>query len=75
MVPGTGGTRTAAITGAYVALVDAVRWLRARKDISKDPIHGAVAAISVGVYPGMPVRDMDYAENTACDTDRETDVK
>ncbi|MEO6137698.1 MAG: ribonuclease PH, partial [Luteimonas sp.] len=64
-----GGTRTAAITGAYVALVDAVRWLRARKDISKDPIHGAVAAISVGVYRGMPVLDLDYAEDSACDTD------
>src|SRR5687767_15194799 len=47
-----GGTRTAAITGAYVALCDAVRWLRARKDIAKDPIFGAVAAVSVGVYRG-----------------------
>ncbi len=64
-----GGTRTAAITGAYVALVDAVRWLRARYDIKKDPIHGAVAAISVGVYRGMPVLDLDYAEDSACDTD------
>ncbi len=64
-----GGTRTAAITGAYVALVDAVRWLRARNDIKKDPIHGAVAAISVGVYRGMPVLDLDYAEDSACDTD------
>jgi ribonuclease PH len=64
-----GGTRTAAITGAYVALVDAVRWLQARKEISKDPIHGAVAAVSVGIYRGMPVLDLDYAEDSTCDTD------
>jgi len=64
-----GGTRTAAITGAYVALVDAVRWLQARKEINKDPIHGAVAAISVGIYRGLPVLDLDYAEDSTCDTD------
>jgi ribonuclease PH len=64
-----GGTRTAAITGAYVALVDAVRWLMARGEISKDPIHGAVAAVSVGMYRGVPVLDLDYAEDSDCDTD------
>ena len=64
-----GGTRTAAITGAYVALVDAVRWLQKRKDISKNPIIGAVAAVSVGVYRGTPVLDLDYAEDSDCDTD------
>jgi ribonuclease PH len=64
-----GGTRTAAITGAYVALVDAVRWLRARRDITKDPVFGAVAAVSVGVYRGVPVLDLDYAEDSDCDTD------
>ncbi|MGV8944263.1 ribonuclease PH [Thermomonas sp.] len=64
-----GGTRTAAITGAYVALIDAVRWLQARKDITKDPIVGAIAAISVGVYRGVPVIDLDYAEDSDCDTD------
>jgi ribonuclease PH len=64
-----GGTRTAAITGAYVALVDAVRWLQKRKDIAKDPIHGAIAAVSVGVYRGVPVLDLDYAEDSDCDTD------
>ena len=64
-----GGTRTAAITGAYVALVDAVRWLRARREITRDPIFGAVAAVSVGVYRGVPVLDLDYAEDSACDTD------
>ena len=64
-----GGTRTAAITGAYVALVDAVRWLLARREISRDPVFGAVAAVSVGVYRGVPVLDLDYAEDSACDTD------
>jgi ribonuclease PH len=64
-----GGTRTAAITGAYVALVDAIRWLQARREITKDPIHGAVAAVSVGIYRGTPVLDLDYAEDSGCDTD------
>ena len=64
-----GGTRTAAITGAYVALVDAVRWLQARKEISKNPIFGAVAAVSAGIYRGTPVLDLDYAEDSDCDTD------
>jgi len=64
-----GGTRTAAITGAYVALVDAIGWLKARDKIKRDPLHGAVAAVSVGVYQGVPVLDLDYAEDSACDTD------
>ena len=64
-----GGTRTAAITGAYVALVDAVRWLQARKEITRDPILGAVAAVSVGIWKGVPVLDLDYAEDSGCDTD------
>ena len=64
-----GGTRTAAITGAYVALVDAVRWLQARKEISKNPIFGAVAAVSAGICRGTPVLDLDYAEDSDCDTD------
>ena len=64
-----GGTRTAAITGAYVALVDAIRTLQARREINKDPIFGAVAAVSVGIYNGVPVLDLDYAEDSACDTD------
>ena len=64
-----GGTRTAAITGAYVALVDALRWLRARGEISKDPLHGAVAAVSVGIFQGVPVLDLDYVEDSSCDTD------
>jgi ribonuclease PH len=64
-----GGTRTAAITGAYVALVDAIRWLQARREISRDPVFGAVAAVSVGIFQGMPVLDLDYAEDSNCDTD------
>ncbi len=64
-----GGTRTAAITGAYVALVDAVRWLQSRKEITREPIHGAVAAVSVGLHRGVPVLDLDYAEDSDCDTD------
>ncbi|GMU43079.1 MAG: ribonuclease PH [Xanthomonadales bacterium] len=64
-----GGTRTAAITGAYVALVDAVRKLLRARTIAKDPIHGQVAAVSVGIWQGMPVLDLDYAEDSACETD------
>ena len=64
-----GGTRCAAITGAYVALVDAVRTLQARRELVRDPIHGAVAAVSVGIWRGVPVLDLDYAEDSGCDTD------
>jgi len=64
-----GGTRTAAITGAYVALVDAVDALTKRGALKKKPILGAVAAISVGVYRGVPVLDLDYPEDSDCDTD------
>ena len=64
-----GGTRTAAITGAYVALVDAIRWLKARNMIKRDPLFGAVAAVSVGIVNGAAVLDLDYAEDSACDTD------
>ena len=53
-----GGTRTAAITGAYVALVDAVNWLKKKNEIKRDPIHGAIAAVSVGIYRGVPVLDL-----------------
>ncbi|HET8940946.1 MAG TPA: ribonuclease PH [Rudaea sp.] len=64
-----GGTRTAAITGAFVALVDAINWLKSRHAIKRDPIHGAVAAVSVGIFKGTPVLDLDYAEDSQCDTD------
>ena len=64
-----GGTRTAAITGAYVALVDACRWLLQRGAIAKDPVHGQVAAISVGICGDAPVLDLDYAEDSSAETD------
>ena len=64
-----GGTRTAAITGSYIALVDAIGWLKAQGKIKRDPLHGAVAAVSVGIFQGVPVLDLDYAEDSACDTD------
>ncbi|MBV6797121.1 ribonuclease PH [Xanthomonas euvesicatoria] len=64
-----GGTRTAAITGAYVALADAVNLLIKRGDIKKHPLIGAVAAVSVGIYRGEPVLDLDYPEDSDCDID------
>jgi ribonuclease PH len=64
-----GGTRTAAITGAYVAARDAVNTLLEKGVIAKDPIIDSVAAISVGIYQGTPVLDLDYAEDSTCDTD------
>ncbi|MDY6992569.1 MAG: ribonuclease PH, partial [Pseudomonadota bacterium] len=69
VIQADGGTRTAAITGSYVALVDAVRSLQARKVIHINPIHGAVAAISVGIYRGVPVLDLDYQEDSEAETD------
>ncbi len=64
-----GGTRTAAITGAYVAAHDAVSWLLAQGKLSESPILGAVAAVSVGIVEGRALLDLDYVEDAACDTD------
>ena len=64
-----GGTRTAAITGGYVALADAVDVLLQRREIQQNPLHGQVAAISVGIYNGIPVLDLDYAEDANAETD------
>jgi ribonuclease PH len=64
-----GGTRTAAITGGFVALHDAVSWLIAQGRLAATPILDHVAAVSVGVYAGTPVLDLDYPEDSACDTD------
>jgi len=69
VIQADGGTRTAAITGAYVALADAIGWLRQRNEIKRDVLLGAVAAVSVGIYRGTPVLDLDYAEDSDCDTD------
>jgi ribonuclease PH len=64
-----GGTRTASITGAYVALVDAVASLRKRGVLKRDPLFGQVAAVSVGIYRGVPVLDLDYLEDSDCECD------
>jgi ribonuclease PH len=64
-----GGTRTASITGAYVALVDAIDTLVRKGTLRESPIHGQVAAVSVGIWAGAPVLDLDYAEDSNCDTD------
>ena len=64
-----GGTRTAAITGAFVAAQDAVSWLLARGLIAESPILHPVAAVSVGIVAGVPVLDLDYAQDSSCDTD------
>lgn len=64
-----GGTRTASITGAYVALVDAVDALVRRGILRDSPLHGQVAAVSVGIWAGRPVLDLDYAEDAEAETD------
>jgi ribonuclease PH len=64
-----GGTRTAAITGAYVAAADAVTWLLAKGKIERSPIKDAVAAVSVGIVSGTPLLDLEYVEDAACDPD------
>jgi ribonuclease PH len=69
VIQADGGTRTASITGAYVALQDAVSTLLASGKITENPLKQAVAAISVGVYKGTPVLDLDYIEDSDCDTD------
>ena len=69
VIQADGGTRTAAITGAYVAAHDAVSWLLAQSKISRSPIKDAVAAISVGIVEGTPLLDLEYTEDSACDTD------
>jgi ribonuclease PH len=64
-----GGTRTASITGAYVALADAMERLLKRRAIAASPLHGQVAAVSVGIVDGVPVVDLDYAEDSDAETD------
>ena len=69
VIQADGGTRTASITGGYVALVDAVESLTSQSLIKANPIHGQVAALSVGIYRGEPVLDLDYAEDSDAETD------
>jgi ribonuclease PH len=64
-----GGTRCASITGALVALADAFTWMREQKLITESPLRDFVAAVSVGIVEGTPVLDLDYAEDSGCDTD------
>ena len=69
VIQADGGTRTASITGAYVALQDAVSFLLSKGLITESPLKDSVAAISVGVYQGAAVLDLDYIEDSDCDTD------
>lgn len=69
VIQADGGTRTAAISGAWVALVLAMRKLKKDKRIKSDPLHGQVAAVSVGIFDGVPVLDLDYAEDSQAETD------
>jgi ribonuclease PH len=69
VIQADGGTRTASITGGYIALADAVQHLLDRRAIAKNPLHGKLASISVGIYQGVPVLDLDYAEDSNAETD------
>jgi ribonuclease PH len=69
VIQADGGTRTAAISGAYVALAIATQRLLAKGKMKKNPLHGQVAAVSVGIYRGTPVLDLDYSEDSEAETD------
>lgn len=69
VIQADGGTRTASITGGYVALIDAVGHLRKQGVIKANPIHGFIASVSVGIYQGLPVLDLDYKEDCEAETD------
>ncbi len=69
VIQADGGTRTAAITGGCVALVDALSHLLAKKRIKEDPLQRLIASVSVGLYQGVPVLDLDYPEDSKADTD------
>ena len=69
VIQADGGTRTAAITGAFVAAHDAVTWLLERQLVAASPIRDHVAAVSVGIVEGTPLLDLEYVEASACDTD------
>ncbi len=69
VIQADGGTRTASITGGYVALVDALEHMRRNRQLTREPVHGFVASVSVGIYRGVPVLDLDYAEDCNAETD------
>jgi ribonuclease PH len=69
VIQADGGTRTASITGGYVALADAITHIRKNSGLKKEPLHGQVASVSVGIYQGSPVLDLDYPEDSSAETD------
>jgi len=69
VIQADGGTRTASITGAFVALHDAITGLMGKGLIKENPLKDSIAAISVGIHEGVPILDLDYLEDSACDTD------
>ena len=69
VIQADGGTRTASITGGCVALVDALTFMLNKTMMKQDPLTGLIAAVSVGMYKGVPVLDLDYPEDSACETD------
>jgi ribonuclease PH len=69
VIKADGGTRTASITGAWVALADAIAYLKAADKVTGEPLKRAIASVSVGIYQGVPVLDLDYPEDSSADTD------
>jgi len=69
VIQADGGTRTAAITGAWVALYDCIQWMKLRDMVKSDVLRDQVAAVSCGIYQGVPVLDLDYAEDSAAEAD------
>jgi len=69
VIQADGGTRTASITGSYIALADAIQYMLDKKLIKKNPLFGKIASVSVGIYNGTPVLDLDYAEDSNAETD------
>jgi ribonuclease PH len=69
VIQADGGTRTASVTGGYVALCDAIGALQRRRLLPKSPLHGFLASVSVGIYRGIPILDLDYAEDSDAETD------
>jgi len=69
VIQADGGTRTASITGAYVAMYDAMQKLMKKRNLKRNPIHGQLASVSVGIYDGAPVLDLDYPEDSNAETD------
>jgi ribonuclease PH len=69
VIQADGGTRTAAITGAWVALYDCIQWMKLRDMVKDDVLRDQVAAVSCGIYQGVPVLDLDYAEDSAAEAD------